>query len=171
MIVRLPEPRIVAHLRALSLALPEARETVSHGAPTWWAKTRTFAIFSHAETHHGMGRHGVWLKAAPENQRYMVAARPDRFFVPPYVGPSGWVGVYLDADTDWAELAELLHDAWRHAAPPAVLKRAAPDRRDLAATVPRDANATSAIPATPPATRPRGAKAAARPASRGLHKE
>ena len=45
---------------------------------------------------------------------FMVRAAPDRFFVPPYVGPSGWIGVYLDSPrTDWDELAELLRDAWR----------------------------------------------------------
>jgi hypothetical protein len=47
----------------------------------------------------------------------MVQARPDRFFVPPYVGPSGWVGVWLDRGADWTEIAELLRDSWRMTAP------------------------------------------------------
>jgi predicted DNA-binding protein (MmcQ/YjbR family) len=46
-----------------------------------------------------------------------VRAAPKRFFVPPYVGPSGWVGVYLDGKTDWAELEELLRDAYQLTAP------------------------------------------------------
>lgn len=47
----------------------------------------------------------------------MVRAAPERFFVPPYVGPRGWVGVYLDGRADWAEMAELLRDAYRLTAP------------------------------------------------------
>jgi hypothetical protein len=47
----------------------------------------------------------------------MVAAEPHRFFVPPYVGPSGWVGVWLDAEVDWNELGELLRDAYLLVAP------------------------------------------------------
>lgn len=47
----------------------------------------------------------------------MLRAAPDRFFKPPYVGPSGWVGVYLDGHTDWPELRELAQDAYDLAAP------------------------------------------------------
>jgi predicted DNA-binding protein (MmcQ/YjbR family) len=47
----------------------------------------------------------------------MVQAAPQRFFVPPYVGPSGWVGVYLDSVVDWSEVAELVRDAYRLTAP------------------------------------------------------
>jgi hypothetical protein len=53
----------------------------------------------------------------------MVEAAPDRFFVPPYVGPSGWVGIWLDPRTDWDELAGLLADAWRLVAPKRLLAR------------------------------------------------
>ncbi len=56
----------------------------------------------------------MWVKAAPGNQQLMVRAQPKRFFVPPYVGPSGWVGVWLDGKVDWEELAGLLEDSYRH---------------------------------------------------------
>jgi hypothetical protein len=59
----------------------------------------------------------VWVKAEPGNQDLMVRSAPDRFFVPPYVGPSGWIGVWLDGRCDWAELADLLRDAYRMTAP------------------------------------------------------
>lgn len=59
----------------------------------------------------------MWLKAAPGNQELMVRHAPKRFFVPPYVGPSGLVGVYLDAHVEWEELAELLRDSYRLIAP------------------------------------------------------
>jgi hypothetical protein len=61
-------------------------------------------------------------KAAPGNQGLMVRASPVRFFVPPYVGPSGWVGVWLDRRTGWNELAELLRDAYRLVAPKRLLR-------------------------------------------------
>jgi hypothetical protein len=57
------------------------------------------------------------MKAPPGNQDIMVRANPDRFFVPPYVGPSGWIGVNLDGDIDWKELDMLLRDSYRLTAP------------------------------------------------------
>jgi hypothetical protein len=127
-------------LRALCLALPEAHEVVAWGEPTFRVRNRMFATYASADSHHGAGRPAVWVKAAPGNQALMVAAAPERCFVPPYVGVNGWVGVWLDASPDWDELAELLRDGWRRAAPrrlaatldapvadlPAPRKRAAP---------------------------------------------
>ncbi|PYO10712.1 MAG: phosphoribosylglycinamide formyltransferase [Gemmatimonadetes bacterium] len=112
--------------RKLALSLPEAHEVQAWGEPTFRVKNKIFAMYAHANTHHGSGRNAVWCKAAPVNQRLMVDAAPERFFVPPYVGPSGWIGVWLDGDIDWAELQDLLRDAWRMTAPKklvAALKR------------------------------------------------
>ena len=112
--------------RKLALSLPEAHEVQAWGEPTFRVKNKIFAMYAHANTHHGSGRNAVWCKAAPVNQRLMVDAAPERFFVPPYVGPSGWIGVWLDGDLDWAELQDLLRDAWRMTAPKklvAALKR------------------------------------------------
>ncbi len=64
----------------------------------------------------------MWCKATASNQSLMVRASPDRFFVPPYVGPSGWVGVWLDRRPDWHELSELLRDGYRLAAPKRLLQ-------------------------------------------------
>ena len=109
--------RALTKLRKSCLALPGAREVEAWGAPTFRVKTM-FAMYAEAGNHHGEGREGVWVKALKTNQELMVAADPDRFFVPPYMGPSGWIGVYLDtAGTDWTELGELLRDAWRMSAP------------------------------------------------------
>ena len=112
--------------RKLALSLPEAHEVQAWGEPTFRVKNKIFAMYAHANTHHGSGRNAVWCKAAPVNQRLMVNAAPERFFVPPYVGPSGWIGVWLDGNIDWAELQDLLRDAWRMTAPKklvAALKR------------------------------------------------
>jgi predicted DNA-binding protein (MmcQ/YjbR family) len=74
---------------------------------------KIFAMYAHPDDHHGAGRHGVWLKAAPGNQALMVRDRPDRFFVPPYVGSQGWIGVYLDKRAPWKEIAQLVEESWR----------------------------------------------------------
>lgn len=116
-------PRPVTRLRKLCLALPEAHEVEAWGEPTFRVRNKMFATYASPNNHHGGGRPAVWCKAAPGNQALMVRAAPKRFFVPPYVGPSGWIGVYLDGDVDWSELAELLTDSYRLVAPKRLLAR------------------------------------------------
>jgi len=87
------------------------------GEPTFRVRNKLFAMYADAGNHHGDGRAAVWCKAAPGNQALMVHAAPERFFVPAYVGPSGWVGVWLDGQVDWPEVAELLRDAYHLTAP------------------------------------------------------
>ena len=113
---RSPLPR----LRKLCLALPEAHEVEAWGEPTFRVKNKIFAMYA-ADDRHGSGHHAVWIKASAVNQRLMVEAAPDRFFVPPYVGPSGWIGVWLDGKIDWRELDDLLHDSYRMIAPKKLL--------------------------------------------------
>ena len=112
----------LARLRKLCLALPEAHEVEAWGEPTFRVKNKLFAMYAASDNHHGSGRAAVWCKAAPGNQELMIHDAPDRFFRPPYVGPSGWVGVYLDKETDWPLLKELLEDAWRLTAPKRLIK-------------------------------------------------
>jgi hypothetical protein len=65
--------------------------------------------------HHGDGRLALWVKAPPGEQESLVGGDPRRFFVPPYLGHRGWVGVQVDpgADPDWDEVAALLEQSWR----------------------------------------------------------
>jgi hypothetical protein len=107
----------LAPLRKLCLALPEAHEVTAWGEPTFRVRNKMFATYAKAGNHHGDGRPAVWCKAQADNQTLMVRAAPDRFFVPPYVGPSGWIGVWLDRRPDWRELAGLLQDGYRLVAP------------------------------------------------------
>ena len=109
--------RRLTRLRKLCLALPEAHEVEAWGEPTFRVRNKLFAMYAAASNHHGAGRPAVWLKAGPGNQVLMVRAAPHRFFVPPYVGPSGWVGAWLDGAVEWEELAALLRDAYRLVAP------------------------------------------------------
>jgi hypothetical protein len=104
-------------LRGICLALPDAWEKLSHGEPTFWAGKRMFASFANAANHHGGGRFAVWCKATHATQDLLIARSPDRYFSPPYAGPSGWVGIYLDQSPDWAEVAERLRSAHELAAP------------------------------------------------------
>ena len=76
-----------------------------------------FATFASANNHHGMGRPSVWLKSTHFTQDQLVRDDASRFFAPPYVGPSGWVGVYLDKRPNWAVVAALLEDAYVMIAP------------------------------------------------------
>ncbi|HLV26233.1 MAG TPA: MmcQ/YjbR family DNA-binding protein [Gemmatimonadales bacterium] len=110
-------PRPITRLRKLCLALPEAHEVEAWGEPTFRVRNKMFATFAAASNHHGGGRNAVWLKAERENQDFMVRAAPDRYFVPPYVGKAGWVGVVLDGETDWKQLKDLLRDAYSLVAP------------------------------------------------------
>lgn len=104
-------------LRALALSLPEAHEVEAWGEPTFRVRNRMFASYARAESHHGAGRPAVWVKAGPGNQELMVRAKPERYFVPPYVGPSGWIGVWLDRRPSWKDIGALLHDGWALVAP------------------------------------------------------
>lgn len=107
----------LGRLRIICLALPDAHEVKAWGEPTFRVRNKMFAMHADAANHHGAGRPGVWVKAAPGNQALMIKAAPQRFFVPPYVGQSGWIGIWLDGNVPWAAVKELLCDAYRLTAP------------------------------------------------------
>ncbi|GAA2402135.1 MmcQ/YjbR family DNA-binding protein [Nonomuraea africana] len=98
-------------LRRLCLAQPDVTERLSHGEPTWFVKgKKTFVMFA---DHHHDDRLAFWCAAPPGTQEELVAQDPACFFRPPYVGHRGWLGVYLDVEVDWAEVGELVADAYR----------------------------------------------------------
>jgi len=111
----------LARLRKLCLALPEAHEVEAWGEPTFRVKNKVFAMHASAESHHGKGREGVWVKSAHVTQDMLVRSDPKRYYVPPYAGKSGWFGAYIDRGTDWEMLADLLRDAYRLTAPKKLL--------------------------------------------------
>jgi hypothetical protein len=152
-----PLPR----LRKICLALPGATEVEAWGTSTFRCG-KIFGMFSHAsDHHHSGGRYGVWLKAAPGNQELMVRDDPDRFFVPPYVGPSGWIGVRLDKDPPWEEIALLIEDAWRLIAPKKILKQ-----HDEGGATPRKAAVSKKPAAKRAKSKPKSAKTKTPPAPR-----
>jgi predicted DNA-binding protein (MmcQ/YjbR family) len=99
-------------LRAICLALPEAVEKEAWGDPTFRVRDKIFAMEK-----RGDGRISLWCKAPEGSQMVLVGADPDQFFVPPYVGHKGWIGVRLDGGPDWDEVAALVRRSYRLIAP------------------------------------------------------
>lgn len=108
--------RIIARVRKICLALPEATEKLAWGEPTWRVRERLFAQLD--DHHHGSPHVSLWLPAPLGTQEALVSADPERFFRPPYVGHRGWVAVVLDGKPDWGVVADLVEQAYCMIAPP-----------------------------------------------------
>ena len=116
-----PSDAAYERVRAICLGFPAAEEKLSHGAPSFHVRGKMFLNF--VDNHHADGRLAVWCKSTLEEQRRLVASDPARFFVPPYVGVKGWLGVCVDGpNADWIELAILVEEGWRSVAPPRVAR-------------------------------------------------
>jgi len=115
----------VARLRAICLALPDANERLSHGEPTWFAgRGKVFAMLD--DHHHGAEHLAVWLPQPIGVQEALIDSDPKRFFRPPYVGSSGWVGVILDRKPNWHMVTQLVRDAFVHVATRKLVARLSP---------------------------------------------
>jgi len=106
-----PELRI----RTLCLALPEVTEKISHGAPAFFVKKQFLMLWPNG--HHDHDFPHLWCAAQFGVQEELISSEPERFFRPPYVGGRGWIGVRLDGELDWDELAAICRDAYRVVAP------------------------------------------------------
>jgi hypothetical protein len=106
-------------LRAICLALPEATEGGGVGNPSFRVRDKIFAM--RHDLHKG--RWSVWCKAATGVQTMLVGSDPERYFVPPYVGHHGWVGAWLDGESDWPLLADLVQKSYRMTAPKRFIAR------------------------------------------------
>jgi hypothetical protein len=108
-------------VRAICAAFPGVSERPSHGTPTWFAGARSF-VTCWFNGHHDHEFPHLWCAAPPGGQVELIAADPERFFRPPYVGHRGWVGVRLDGKPDWTEISEVCRDAYRTVASPRLVK-------------------------------------------------
>jgi phosphoribosylglycinamide formyltransferase 1 len=109
---------LLARVRALALALPEAEEKLSHGSPGFFVRGgKFFAYFSH--DHHHDGVTGLLVKASGvEEQAQLIENDPELYYRPAYFGPSGWIGIRLDSgDVDWAHIEGWMTRSWRASAP------------------------------------------------------
>ena len=100
----------LAWVRATCLALPNTSERHSHGAPTFFVGKRAFVTFH--DDHHGDGRLAIWCAAPDGEQQALVDADPEVYFVPPYVGKRGWLGVRLDRRLSKPEIAGIAENAY-----------------------------------------------------------
>jgi len=85
-------------------------EKLSHGEVTFFVRGRVFVSLDNH--HHGSGHVAVVCNAPPGAQESLVAADPEIFFVPPYVGSKGWLGFRIDRDLDWGVVADLIGQAY-----------------------------------------------------------
>ena len=97
-------------VREVCLSFPEAEEKPSRGSPDFRVGGKTFATF--IVNHHGDGNIALWLNAPPGAQEHYAGNEPEHYFVPPYVGPRGWLGVHLDKGLRWATIAERAREAY-----------------------------------------------------------
>jgi hypothetical protein len=101
----------LTRVRKICLALPDATEKLAWGEPTFRVRDKLFVMF--ANNHHNDGRIAIWCNAPEGAQQALVEADPVQFFVPPYVGPGGWLGIRLDSDPDWTAVAALIEQAYQ----------------------------------------------------------
>ena len=112
-------------LRSICLAYPEAVEhTGGVGTPSFTVRAKIFAM-----RHPQDGRSSMWCKGSPGIQTALVETDPKRYFVPPYVGHRGWVGVRIDRKPDWGVVAGLVEEAYRQIAPPRIAAKLAPKQK------------------------------------------
>jgi len=110
------EDKRLVRLCKICLALPEVVRVLHGSHAGFLVKKKHFAYF--LNDHHGDGIVSVTCKARPGDNTALVAAHPDRFYLPAYVGSKGWVGLRLDrGEIDWEEVAELVADSYRRTAP------------------------------------------------------
>jgi hypothetical protein len=118
--------RILQGIREICLGLPETSERLSHGAPTFFVREKK-AFLMVLTNHHGDGRFAIWCAAPAGMQKMLIDADAERFFVPPYVGHRGWLGLRLDRALDWDELAGIAEDAYAEVAPAKLVEAARAD--------------------------------------------
>jgi hypothetical protein len=120
-ISRPSDPAAIERVRSICIALPGVTERLSHGEPAWFVAGKLFVTTA---DHHHDDRLGLWCAAPGGAQEMLVKAAPERFYRPPYVGHRGWLGVYLDVEVDWDEIAGVVYRAYRQIAPKRLLAEA-----------------------------------------------
>ena len=114
--------RRYGQVRRICTGFPEVTERLSHGAPTWFVRDKVTFVTLMLDGHHQNQFPHLWCAAPPGVQQELIAADPQRYFRPPYVGHRGWLGVRLDGQVDWQEIAEVCQDAYRTVAPARLVK-------------------------------------------------
>lgn len=106
----------IDRLREVCLRFPEAVALETWGHPTFRVRDKIFTGCSDDDGETDGATFVCSMKAAPGEQESLLA-QGHPFFRPKYVGNRGWIGIVLDLDTDWVEIAELVEDSYRAIAP------------------------------------------------------
>ena len=146
---------LLDRVRKICLALPGAYEKVAWSAPTFRVGERQFAMF--ADDHHGVGFAGLWLKLPEGAQEELVASSPEHFYIPPYVGTAGWVGIRLESGIGWDVVAGLVHEGYAEVARRQSPKKIAAKGATLTASRGSSRRGGRSSGSTRPRTRRRGA--------------
>ena len=101
----------LARVRRLTGTIPGVSEKLSHGMPSFFVEKDKGVFASFVDNHHEDGRLAVWLPVREGLQPLLIEDAPRTYFKPPYVGASGWVGIFLDQIRDDALLIHL-RQAW-----------------------------------------------------------
>jgi len=109
-------PLPLARVRKICLSLPETRERASHGAPSFFIRDKVCFV-TYMDDHHDDGRLALWCACPPGMREGLVKAEPEHYFVPPYVGVRGWIGVRLDRGIDWDDVERVIREAYLAVAP------------------------------------------------------
>jgi predicted DNA-binding protein (MmcQ/YjbR family) len=103
------ESSLLARLREICLRLPETKETVKWGHPTFEAGKKIFAVLDNYE-----GRPCIAFRLPPDRAARLL--QDDRFFEAPYAAGRGWVCLRTDGKLNWQDIAELLWESYRQVA-------------------------------------------------------
>ncbi len=109
-------PSPLSRVRKICLSLPETTERSSHGAPSFFVRDKVCFV-NYMDDHHEDGRLALWCASPPGMRDGLVKADPEQYFVPPYVGFRGWIGVRLDRGPDWDAVERIIRDAYVAVAP------------------------------------------------------
>ncbi|HKI04545.1 MAG TPA: MmcQ/YjbR family DNA-binding protein [Thermoanaerobaculia bacterium] len=110
------EDRRLVSLTEICLAFPEATRRDMGKHASFLVRKKTFAYF--LDDHHGDGIVSLCCKTSLGENADMIAQNPDRFYMPAYIGPKGWVALRLDVgEVDWDEVAHLVANSYRLVAP------------------------------------------------------
>lgn len=114
-------PRTISEaVHALCLAFPDTEVVESHGSPNFKVAGKTYATFT--VNHHGDGRVALNVASPAGAQQLYTEMEPEFYFVPPYVGHKGWLGIELNNGIPWSSVIKRTAEAWEHVAPAALAK-------------------------------------------------
>jgi hypothetical protein len=113
----MPLDAIGARLRSICLALPEATEELMRRGPSYRVADKIFAL--ERPRNDGLA---LWCKVPEGSREILLQAEPGRFFIPPYFGAKGWIGVGLDEAADWREVEAFVRRSYRLVAPKRLAK-------------------------------------------------